>query len=753
MAVLVLPALLIGLLSYLYITSARITDRNMPLLHGGLEIQSKVSQFHLWFEEFIQGDKSLTRDIVWKHIDDTHAFIHAMLDGDIIDDNQSLLKNRIPKVEDEAIRELIRQFENELHALMALGELRLRNQSTSLVGSVADQEFDQVFNRNIEEAKKIEQAILTDTQQQSDQYRLIIVMIGIFIIAFSIIIAIVILRYERQRQQNELDLRSSHDDLEEQVKKGSARLYLQKFALDEHAIVSVESVAGKITYVNDKFCEISGFARAELIGHKQSLLVSKEHSQKFNDEIQTTLKNGKTWHGEMKNLKKCGEFFWVNATIVPFLDDDGNPFQYIAIRTDITAAKKQEMKLNSAKTEMQRQVVELAGSETKLNELIAEIRSREAQTNAIVSTATDMIITFDNHGMVLTANKATEKTFGYCSEEITGQNISMLMLSPEQDNFEDLVGTGNGPEITNDVGIRREILGQKKNGESVPISIAISKVRTDEHSLYCGILRDLTQEKYAQAQLIRSEKLASLGSMVAGVAHEINSPIGTALTNISELADKISAFKGKIEHGGISKKEMTDFLMDSGDFSSMALENLFRAAALVRSFKQVSSGQVREKVREFNVRELIGTTIQAMQYELKNEEIEFNLDCPEELYIFSEPRVYAQIITSLTNNSRIHGFKEGGRSEERQITIKVDHEPNAKHIIMSYSDNGRGINEKNKSRIFEPFFTTLRKQGGTGLGLHIIHNLITDVLGGTIDFRSKVGEGVCFRMELPIKSF
>jgi signal transduction histidine kinase len=251
----------------------------------------------------------------------------------------------------------------------------------------------------------------------------------------------------------------------------------------------------------------------------------------------------------------------------------------------------------------------------------------------------------------------------------------------------------------------------------------------------------------AEKTTLKNERFASLGSMVAGVAHEINSPVGTAVTNLSELIEKTNNFQRKLKDFGIRKSDLDNYLQDSKDFSKMAQDNLFRAADLVRSFKLVAVDQSNEEEKHFNLLEHINAVITTLHHEFKRTKITIQVDCPPELVITTLPGPISQIITNLTHNSRIHGFDDGKKAGK----IKISAAEKSNQLTLIYTDNGCGLNEEQRTKIFDPFYTTRRNQGGSGLGMNIVHNLITQRLNGTIELTTTIGQGVTFKITLPLK--
>jgi len=248
-----------------------------------------------------------------------------------------------------------------------------------------------------------------------------------------------------------------------------------------------------------------------------------------------------------------------------------------------------------------------------------------------------------------------------------------------------------------------------------------------------------------QEQLVESEKMAAIGGLVAGVAHEINTPVGIGITAISSLQEDIQRMAGLYEKGGISRKDFKEFLQSSDDVSKLIRKNLERTASLVQSFKQVSTDQVTEQQRVFALKEYLKDILVSLQPKFRGKKIDFKINCDEKLKLNSYPGVYAQIFTNLLLNSLQHGFPE---MDTGTIGIKAD--INKELLKIQYSDDGAGISTKDLPHIFEPFYTS-DHQHGAGLGLNIVYNLIKQKLHGTITCESDPGKGVLFKIEVPVK--
>ncbi|TCL70057.1 histidine kinase/DNA gyrase B/HSP90-like ATPase [Hydrogenispora ethanolica] len=250
--------------------------------------------------------------------------------------------------------------------------------------------------------------------------------------------------------------------------------------------------------------------------------------------------------------------------------------------------------------------------------------------------------------------------------------------------------------------------------------------------------------KAMQSHLIQSEKLAALGGLVAGVAHEINTPVGVGVTAASHLKQVTERFLDLCRNGAPRRRDLVEYLEDLDEASDIILKNFRRASGLIQSFKQVSVDQSSETRRVFQVRRYLGEILLSMNPRLKKTRHAITVECDDGLEIDGYPGAFAQIVTNLVMNSLNHAY---GPDEAGRIRIAVSRE--AAGIQMVYSDDGRGIDEAVIGRIFDPFFTTRRGTGGTGLGLFVVYNIVTQRFGGTIQCASQPGRGATFHITLP----
>jgi len=248
-----------------------------------------------------------------------------------------------------------------------------------------------------------------------------------------------------------------------------------------------------------------------------------------------------------------------------------------------------------------------------------------------------------------------------------------------------------------------------------------------------------------QTQLAQAEKMASLGTLVAGVAHELNTPIGVAVTAASTLHVRTLDFAKHYSEGALKKSELEAYVQTAQTGADLTLRNLERAANLIQSFKQVSVDQTYDNIRRFGVKQYLYEIITSLQPKWKTTGHRVEIECDEALEMETYAGAIAQIITNFVTNSLLHGFD--GLTEEGVMRIEAKQEGN--NVVIKYSDNGCGIPPEVLPRIFDPFFTTKQANGGTGLGMHIVYNLATQKLGGSIRWESELGKGATFIVELP----
>jgi len=285
-------------------------------------------------------------------------------------------------------------------------------------------------------------------------------------------------------------------------------------------------------------------------------------------------------------------------------------------------------------------------------------------------------------------------------------------------------------------------------------SLAKNQALEDRLSTRTDALKESNQELLStleklhefQGQLVETEKMASLGDMVAGIAHEVNTPIGLGVTASSLLADKLTEIKGAFENKTLKSSQLKKFLIDSDENVAIIFRNLERAAKLISSFKKVAVDQSSAENRTFNVHGLVDEVLLTLSAKLQSANVSISINCPSDLYINSKPGPINQILINLILNSIHHAF-DG--LDHGTISINIMNLSDQLHI--NYSDDGIGIDDSIKAKIFEPFTTTKRGSGGSGLGMHLVYNLVTQALDGHIVLENEFEHGVSFDITFPVE--
>jgi len=252
--------------------------------------------------------------------------------------------------------------------------------------------------------------------------------------------------------------------------------------------------------------------------------------------------------------------------------------------------------------------------------------------------------------------------------------------------------------------------------------------------------------KTTQQRLVESEKMASLGGLVAGVSHEINTPVGNAVTAASHLQEQFEELKGKYQAGQMKRADFDAHIEQTGHGLGIILSNLHRTHELVQSFKSVAVDQSSEARERFGVRAYLEKVVTSLEPTLKKTPHSVSMDCPEELTLNSYPGALSQVVTNLVMNSVTHAYEEGEAGSLHLRAVQEDGQ-----VRLDYTDDGGGIPPEVQQRIFEPFFTTKRGEGGSGLGMHVVYNLVTQKLGGQIECHSDTGQGTRFVVRLPLE--
>ncbi|MED5324682.1 MAG: GAF domain-containing sensor histidine kinase [Pseudomonadota bacterium] len=253
----------------------------------------------------------------------------------------------------------------------------------------------------------------------------------------------------------------------------------------------------------------------------------------------------------------------------------------------------------------------------------------------------------------------------------------------------------------------------------------------------------------AQEKLVESEKMAALGNLVAGIAHEVNTPLGIALTSVSNCKEELKGIYRDFENDELTEQGFKDFEAICSEGLNLAETSLMRAANLVQDFKRTSADQTSLEIEEIALDEYIPRVCNPLKPMLRKEQVELSIDVTPNLVITTCPGIIAQLLTNLISNAQRHAFGPSVNNDVNRVSVSCS--KNAKGIVISVQDNGKGIPEALHKKVFEPFYTTARDKGGTGLGLNILYNLVRQKFNGEIDLASTPGEGTKVTVCIPVE--
>ena len=440
---------------------------------------------------------------------------------------------------------------------------------------------------------------------------------------------------------------------------------------------------------------------------------------------------------EYQVRQRDGTILWLSDSATAVKDHAGNVIRYEGAVRDITNQRRAEDEVAEGRRRLQEvidtvpAVINVKDMQLRyvlMNRYMASIFNIEPE-DAIGRTTTDVMSRYgaqktdENDRRVMAAGKE----LGFYEEEYIDSSGTMRQWLVNK-----LPLRGSDGEIKQIVTVALDI-GERKRNE-----LEMRKARDAAEAA-------LQHLKETQNSLIEAEKLAALGRLVAGVAHEVNNPVGISLTVASSLERKATMFAEEVARGDLRRSSLNEFVETSRSAASQLVGNLNRAAELIQSFKQVAADRSYSDQRTFNLADLTDQVVMSLRPGIRKQNLTLAVDCQPNLMMNSYPGPYGQVLTNLFLNSVAHAFPGGVAGE---VHIKIQ-EHGDDHVEVLFSDNGIGMSPDIRRRAFDPFFTTRRSEGGTGLGLHIVYSIVTSRLGGQIQLQSEPNKGTRVQMILP----
>ncbi|MBV8924469.1 MAG: PAS domain S-box protein [Bradyrhizobium sp.] len=504
--------------------------------------------------------------------------------------------------------------------------------------------------------------------------------------------------------------------------------------------IYVTTPAGELLNANPALARIMGYDTPEQLisGTSSDIAHNVYVHPAAREEFQRLMeRDGMVREFEYQVRQRNGDILWLSDSATVVRDKNGEVVRYEGTVRDITDQKRAEDAIAEGRRLLQ-QVIDTVPAVINvkdrnlhyvlMNRYMARIFDIEP-SEALGRTTTDLMSRYgaaktdENDQRVL----KTKDGLGFYEEEYLDSSGHLRQWLVNKLPLLDAEG-----EIENIVTVALDI-GDRKRSE-----LEMRKARDSAETA----LRNLRE---TQASLIEAEKLAALGRLVAGVAHEVNNPVGISLTVASALERKTANFTAEVARGDLRRSSLNDFLATSRDASSQLVANLNRAAELIQSFKQVAADRNYSDQRIFDLADLTEQVVMSLRPGLRKHNLTLNVECQPDLTMNSYPGPYGQVLTNLFLNAVAHAFPNG-----RAGTIDIRARASGKdNVEIIFADNGCGMSLDVRRRAFDPFFTTRRDQGGTGLGLHIVYSIVTNRLGGRLDLDSEPGSGTRIQILLP----
>lgn len=502
-----------------------------------------------------------------------------------------------------------------------------------------------------------------------------------------------------------------------------------------------KSIDGIVTSWNRAAEEMFGYTATEAIGHSIANLIVPSDLQDEERNLLAKLQRGeKIANFITRRKRKDGSNLEVSVSISPIFDVNGQIIGAAKTVHDVTEQQLAARHINDLNTTLEQRVTERT----------AQLEEARSALHTVLDAMPSMVAYWDRNCINRFANRAYLEWFGVSPHDLYGTHIRKLLGDSLYERNMPYINRALQGEAQT---FERDI--PRPDGKGIRHAIAHYLPNLVEHSVegFYVIVHDVTelidsrnQLQEAREQQLRMDRLASLGLMVAGVAHELNTPLGAAMLTLDRLSEALAQFKAAVE-AGLRKSDVQQLSTTFDDGLAMTSRYLARGAEIIRQFKQVASDRAGAERRVFVANEVIRDVIHLMDSQIRNGAVKVALDLQADIALDSYPGVVGQVLQNLVHNALVHAFDANASGV---ITISMHADPAGDAVVLTVADDGKGIPEPLRERIWDPFFTTRRGEGGTGLGLHIVQRMVTELLGGAIvQGRPQQGHGCEFVVTIP----
>jgi PAS domain S-box-containing protein len=498
--------------------------------------------------------------------------------------------------------------------------------------------------------------------------------------------------------------------------------------------IEITDTSVRLLYVNPAFEEITGWLLEDAVGSQTGeLFRAGTHDPSYYAEIMATLRRGEIWRGPLIGRRRNDALSFQEATLAPLAGPDGKPLAFVAIKRDLARDTLTERAL----------------------------ASRERRLQTMLEGVGDGVLVHDNAGLIADANPSASAILGVDRDDLlAGRRIGEFFEGRTEAEFaEALRDVVEGAPITIEGSFRR------RDGHNTPVSLRIGAFLFGGERFLVTLARDVSERvelerrlrlrteeldasladlKRTQKELVQREKLSALGTLVAGVAHEVNTPLGVALTALSLADEALQAMRTALACPTPSRRTIQTHMDELDESLKLALQNGRRAATLVADFKKVAVDQASEALREIALDEYLQSVVSSLSPMLRKENVVVITDLSP-IQLQTRPGAIAQVVSNLIQNAVTHAFPDP--ATERQLWIRCRNLNGFAQIEVE--DRGVGIDPVMLKAVFDPFVTTRMGGGGSGLGMFVVHNLVVEVLNGTVEVESEQGRGTRVRVRMP----